>query len=61
MSEQSIQDETLEVLFAGLLRCVKKSFPGTAFACDFLVEKGHRSQYFNKERGKNFLLPQATA
>jgi hypothetical protein len=36
--EQSIQAETLEVLFAGLLRCVKKSFPGTAFACGFLIE-----------------------
>jgi hypothetical protein len=47
-SERSIQDETLEVLFAGLLRCVKKSFLGTAFACDFLVEKGHRSQNFNE-------------
>jgi hypothetical protein len=35
-SEQSIQDETLEVLFA---ECIKKSFLGTAFACDFLVEK----------------------
>jgi hypothetical protein len=39
-SERSIQDETLEVLFAGLLKCVKKSFLGTAFACSFLVEKG---------------------
>ncbi len=48
MSERSIQDETLEVLFAGLLECVKKSFLGTAFACDFLIEKGQRSQYFNK-------------
>jgi hypothetical protein len=48
MSEWSIQDETLEVLFAGLLRCIKKSFLGTAFACDFLIEKGRRSQYFNK-------------
>jgi hypothetical protein len=36
------------VLFAGLLSCIKKSFLGTAFACDFLVEKGFRSQYFNK-------------
>ncbi len=36
----SIQTETLEVLYAGLLRCVKKSFLGTAFACGFLVEKG---------------------
>jgi hypothetical protein len=48
MSEQIIQDETLEVLMAGLLRCVKKSFFGTAFACDFLIEKGYRSQYYNK-------------
>jgi hypothetical protein len=44
-SERSIQDETLEVLFAGLLRCIKKSFLGTAFACDFFVEKGRRSHY----------------
>jgi hypothetical protein len=36
------------VLFTELLRCVKKSFLGTAFACNFLVEKGQRSQYFNK-------------
>ncbi len=43
MSKQSIQDETLEVLFAGLLRYVRKSFLGTAFACDFLVKKGRRS------------------
>jgi hypothetical protein len=47
-SERSIQDEALEVLFAGLLRCIKKSFLGTAFACDFLIEKECRSQYFNK-------------
>ncbi len=40
MSEQSIQAETLEVLFTGLLNCVKKSFLGTAFAYGFLVEKG---------------------
>jgi hypothetical protein len=46
-SERSIQDETLEVLFEGLLRCIKKSFLVTAFACDFLVEKGHRSLYLN--------------
>jgi hypothetical protein len=48
MSEWSIQDKALEVLFAGLLRCVKKSLLGTAFACDLLVEKGHRSQYYNE-------------
>ncbi len=36
------------MLFAGLLKCVKKLFLGTAFACDFLIEKGHRSLYFNE-------------
>jgi hypothetical protein len=40
ISERSIQAETLEVLFAELLKCMKKSFLGTAFACGFLVEKG---------------------
>jgi hypothetical protein len=39
-SERSIWAETLEVLFTGLLKCVKKSSLGTAFACGFLVEKG---------------------
>jgi hypothetical protein len=39
-SEWSIQAETLKVLFAGLLNCIKKSFLGTTFACGFLVEKG---------------------
>jgi hypothetical protein len=39
-SEQSIQAETFEVLFAGLLKCVMKLFLGTAFASGFLVEKG---------------------
>jgi hypothetical protein len=48
MSGRSIEDKTLEVLFAGLLRCVKKSFLGIAFAGDFLVEKGYRSLYLNK-------------
>jgi hypothetical protein len=39
-SEQSIQAETLEVLFAGLLKCIKESFLDTAFASGFLKEKG---------------------
>jgi hypothetical protein len=39
-SEWSIQDETLEVLFARLLKCVKKSFLCTTFARGFLVETG---------------------
>jgi hypothetical protein len=37
--EQSIQAETLEVLLAGLLGSVKKSFLSTAFNCGFLIEK----------------------
>jgi hypothetical protein len=40
MSEWRLQAETLEVLFAGLLRCINKSFLGAAFACGFLIEKG---------------------
>ena len=47
-SEQSIQVEIFEVLFAGLLKCIKKSFLGTAFAYDFPIKKGHRSKYLNK-------------
>jgi hypothetical protein len=39
MSEQIFQAETHEMLFAGNIGCVKKSFLGTAFACGFLVEK----------------------
>jgi hypothetical protein len=30
------------------VRCVMLSLLGTAFACGFLIEKGLRSQYFNK-------------
>jgi hypothetical protein len=39
-SERSIQAERLEALLARLLKCVKKSFLGTTFACGFLIEKG---------------------
>jgi hypothetical protein len=39
-SKQSMQAETLEVLLAGLLKGIKKSFLGTTSACGFLVEKG---------------------
>jgi hypothetical protein len=39
-SEWSIQAETFEVLLAGLLNGMKKSFLGTTFACGFLIEKG---------------------
>ncbi len=31
-----------------VLMCVKQSFDGTAFTCGFHVEKGCRSQYFDK-------------
>jgi hypothetical protein len=37
--EQSIQAETLEVLFAGLLKCIKYSFLCTAFAFNFLKKR----------------------
>ncbi len=48
-SEQSIQVETLEVLFAGLLRCVKKSFLGTAFSSGFLIEKGTKEPLLEQD------------
>jgi hypothetical protein len=39
-SERIIKAEILEMLFTGLLKCIQKSFLGTAFACGFLIEKG---------------------
>jgi hypothetical protein len=37
------------VLLAGLLRCIKKSFLGTAFACGFLVEKGTKEPVLERD------------
>ncbi len=31
-----------------VLMCVKESFEGTAFTCGFLMEKGHRSEYYDE-------------
>jgi hypothetical protein len=56
MSEWSIQDATLKVLFAGLLKRVKWSFLGIAFAGILIICRAHRSF----ELTKMFLLRNAS-